>query len=326
MGSRRPLPVAVVIPAYNAELFLNEALESVRAQTAPPSEVIVVDDGSSDRTLEIARRPGVTLLRQNHAGPSEARNVAIRATAQPWIAFLDADDVWNPDKLEAQWDASQACPEVGVVFSDFTEFDATGSIGPTVLSQKAHYPSVKRTEIAPGVMRCDTASLGQQVIKGNFLAPSTLLVRRDLLLQIGLFDPKVWGREDTDCVLRLLVLSPAAVVERSLMGCRLHESNLTRDRYRIAVAGIELAKRVKANPDRYPPGADAAYQRELPRCHLNAGRFAEERGDIRCARRHYLQSWRAGGGIVAAGSAVLSFLPAPVRRVARVIRHRVLPD
>jgi glycosyltransferase involved in cell wall biosynthesis len=93
--------VAVVIPAYNAGQFIGEALDSVSAQTARPSEVIVVDDGSTDRTAAVARSRGVTLLTQPNRGVAAARNLAIRATGQHWIAFLDADDVWEPGKLEA---------------------------------------------------------------------------------------------------------------------------------------------------------------------------------------------------------------------------------
>jgi glycosyltransferase involved in cell wall biosynthesis len=89
----------------------------------------VVDDGSTDRTVEIARRHRVTVLSQRNIGPSEARNAAIRHTTQPWGALLDADDVREPDKLARQWEAVQACPEAGAIFSDFIEFDETGLIG-----------------------------------------------------------------------------------------------------------------------------------------------------------------------------------------------------
>ena len=318
------LPIAVVVPAYNAERFLNETLESIWAQSAQPSEVIVVDDGSTDRTLEIARHHPVTLMRQPNLGPSEARNVAICHTAQPWIAFLDADDVWAADKLEVQWMAVQVYPEAGAVFSDFIEFDSNGPIGGSFFSRKAHYGKVKRTEVAPSVMACDAASLGEQTIVGNFVAPSTLLARRDLLFRVGLFDPTVWGREDIDCVLRLLAVCPMAVVERPLMWCRIHEANLTQDHYKMAVAGIALAKRVLAHPEKYPAGTVPQYRREWPTCELNAGRFAEERGDIGLARRHYLQAWRLGGGVTPLGSAVLSWFPAAVRSMARRIRHRLL--
>jgi glycosyltransferase involved in cell wall biosynthesis len=320
---RQCLPVAVVVPAHNAAGFLDETLKSVRAQTTPPSEVIVVDDGSTDRTTEVARRHRVTLLSQSRRGPSAARNVAVRATAQPWIAFLDADDVWEPEKLEAQWQAVQACPEVGAVFCDFIEFDANGAIGGSYFSGKPNYQKIKRTEVAPGVMACDLKSLGEQLVEGSFLAPSTLLVRRDLLLQVGLFDPTVWGREDIDCMLRLSAVCPMAVVERPLMRSRVHASNLTQDGYRMAVAGIVLTERILESPGKYPPGTAEQYRRRWPRWELNAGRFAEERGELQ--RAHYLRAWRLGGGVTPLGSAMLSWLPAPVRRLARVLRHRLLP-
>ncbi len=322
---RQCLPVAVVVPAHNAEDFLDEALESVWAQTTPPSEVIVVDDGSTDRTTGIAQRHRVRLLSQGNRGPGAARNTAICATAQPWIAFLDADDVWEPEKLEAQWQAVQAYPEAGAVFCDFIEFDASGAIGGSYLSGKPNYRKIKRTEVAPGVMACDPKSLGEQIIEGSFLAPSTLLVRRDLLLQVGLFDPTVWGREDTDCVLRLSAVCPMAVVERPLMRSRVHESNLTQDGYRMAVAGIALTERILESPAKYPPGAAEQYRKQWPRWELNAGRFAEERGEVWRAREHYVQAWRLGGGLTPFGSAMLSWFPAPVRRLARVVRHRLFP-
>jgi glycosyltransferase involved in cell wall biosynthesis len=320
------VPVAVIIPAYNAERFLDETLESVRAQTAPPSEIIVVDDGSTDRTAEVACRHHVTVLSQPNTGPSAARNAAIRHTGQPWVAFLDADDVWEPDKLAVQWHAVQICPEAGGVFSDFVEFDATGPVGAPYFSRKPHYWAVKRTEVAPGVMVCDRDSLGRHTLEGNFFAPSTLLVRRSLLMQIGLFDPGVWGREDIDCILRLLTVCPMAVVERPLMRSRLHQTNLTQDHYRMAVAGIALAQRVLENPAKYPPGAVERYRQEWPRWELNAGRFAEERGDLERARRHYLKSWRLGGGFIPLGSAILLRLPAKARTATRALRHRLLPE
>ena len=320
------LPVAVVIPAHNAAAFLDEALDSVRRQTSPPGEIIVVDDESTDRTAEVARHHDqVTVLSQRHRGPSAARNAAIRATAQPWIAFLDADDVWEPEKLEAQWQAAQACPAVGAVFCDFLEFDASGIIVDSYLSGKPSYAGTKRTEVAPGVMVCDLKSLGEQMIEGSFVAPSTLLVRRDLLLQVGLFDPRVWGREDTDCVLRLSAICSMAVVERPLVRSRVHAGNLTQDDYRMAMAGIVLTERILADPAKYPPGAAARYRQRWPTWELNAGRFAEERGELRQARQHYVHAWRLGGGVTPLGSAVLSCLPAPVRRVARALRHRLLP-
>src|SRR5262244_3231712 len=95
------LPISVVIPAYNAAAFIAEALESVRAQTRAAAEVIVVDNGSTDASPRLAEAAGACVLRLERPGVSRARNVGIRAATQPWIAFLDADDLWQPDKLAA---------------------------------------------------------------------------------------------------------------------------------------------------------------------------------------------------------------------------------
>lgn len=317
------LPVTVVIPAYNAERFIGEALASVRTQTVQPAEVIVVDDGSTDRTPGIARDGGATVLTQRNMGVAAARNAAIRTTWRPWIAFLDADDIWEPQKLEAQWAAIQACPDAGAVFTDFTEFDANGPIGGRFLSRKAHYSSIRRAAIAPGAVRCDPESLCQQFLEGNFIAPSTMIVRRDLLLQVGLFDEALSHLEDRDCWLRLLAVSTMAVVERPLVWSRIHESNLTNDLLRANVAGILLTERILANPAKYPPATAERYREARYVWPLDAGRFAEEEGDLRQARQYYLQAWRFGGGLRPLALAALSCLPEPARRFARGIRGQL---
>ncbi|HSE03506.1 MAG TPA: glycosyltransferase family A protein [Methylomirabilota bacterium] len=318
--------MAVLIPAYNAERFLGEALESVREQTVQPAEVVVVNDGSTDRTGAVARAGGALVLEQCNMGVAAARNTAIHATSQPWVAFLDADDVWEPRKLEAQWAALQARPDVGAVFTDFTEFDADGPIGGPFLSRKTHYWSVKRVEVGPGMVCCDRESLCQQFLEGNFIAPSTMLVRRDLLLQVGLFDPALSHFEDRDCWLRLLAVSTMAVVERPLVWSRIHASNLTHDQLRANVAGILLTERILANSAKYPPATTERYRRARSIWHLNAGRFAEAQGNLRQARQYYLEAWRFGGGLRPFALAGLSWLPDPVRSMTRAVRDQLLPS
>ena len=96
--------VSVVIPAFNAARYLGAALGSVLAQTLPPAEIVVVDDGSTDDTAQIAQAfPGVRLVPRDHGGIAAARNAGVAATSAHWIAFLDADDLWLPDKLERQF-------------------------------------------------------------------------------------------------------------------------------------------------------------------------------------------------------------------------------
>ena len=117
--------VSVIIPCYDSAEYLREAIESARDQTHRPLEIIVVDDGSTDGSLDIAREYAepVRVLTQANAGVSAARNTGIEVARGEWIAFLDADDVWAPAKLELQMDlAKLSGPEVVCLYTDFYRF------------------------------------------------------------------------------------------------------------------------------------------------------------------------------------------------------------
>lgn len=111
------MKISAVIPAYNAERFVADAIESILSQTVPVDEIIVVDDGSTDKTAEVASRFERTrVIRQANAGQGAARNTGIKAASGEWIAFLDADDVWLPEKMASELEC--IAPDVGVVYSN----------------------------------------------------------------------------------------------------------------------------------------------------------------------------------------------------------------
>jgi glycosyltransferase involved in cell wall biosynthesis len=115
---------SVVIPAYNAAAFIGETLDSVFAQTVPPSRVIVVDDGSPDATAEtvLSYGRGVELVQQPNAGPGAATSRGIAMVDTPFMATLDADDLWLPNKLERQFSAFAAQPELAANFTRIANF------------------------------------------------------------------------------------------------------------------------------------------------------------------------------------------------------------
>ena len=119
MTNTTSAPVSVVIPAHNAERFIQEAIESVYAQTLAVRELIVVADDCVDGTARIAGELGATVLRIKARNPSVARNVGIRSATEKWIALLDADDFWKPNKIESQWKAIRAFPEAGIISCDY---------------------------------------------------------------------------------------------------------------------------------------------------------------------------------------------------------------
>ncbi|MFN7999123.1 MAG: glycosyltransferase family A protein [Bryobacteraceae bacterium] len=124
--------VSVVIPAWNRAAFLGEAIASALGQEGGTVEVIVVDDGSSDETAEVAERFGepVRVLRQAHAGIGAARNRGVAAARGEWLAFLDADDVWPPGKLRLQRAALDADSTLDMVFGHAVEFNGVNEDSP----------------------------------------------------------------------------------------------------------------------------------------------------------------------------------------------------
>lgn len=195
--------ISVIIPAYNAAPFLAEAIMSVLSQECPPGEVIVVDDGSVDDTADIARSFGtsVRLLSQQNAGPGEARNLGVRNAHGTMIAFLDADDIWLPDKLKLQIAVFDANPALSMVF---------GCVE-IIRDSDLHDRSQDEISIYEG------------------LHAGTMLIKRDAFLNVGYFATGLrvgefldWYARAVECGLASLVL-PNVVMRR-----RLHEHNLTR--------------------------------------------------------------------------------------------------
>jgi glycosyltransferase involved in cell wall biosynthesis len=221
------IEVGVVIPAYNAEAFLGETLDSVLRQTLQPAKVIVVDDGSHDGTASVARRFGgrVALVSQQNRGVAEARNVGAAHAGTEWLAFLDADDVWLPGKLERQ--ASLAKSGRQAVFCAIQTMDREGRplpfrSGPVDLGLAA---LLRHSEGIP---------------QGS---SSTLVVRRDLFDAVGRYDSRLATMADWDLMLRLRLAGPFGYVDEPLVLYRRHGSNMSRNVPMLErESGIVLAK------------------------------------------------------------------------------------
>lgn len=193
--------IAVVIPTFNRIDVLPRALESVLAQTRPPDEIIVVDDGSDDGTADwIERaRPGVCLIRQENAGVSAARNRGVEAASSDWIALLDSDDAWMPEKLERQTEAIEK--EAGAVLCHTEEIWIRN--GRRVNPMKKH-------EKAGGW-------IFERCLPLCAISPSSALIRRDLLIELGGFDETLPACEDYDLWLRVCARHPVVFLETPLI-------------------------------------------------------------------------------------------------------------
>jgi glycosyltransferase involved in cell wall biosynthesis len=276
-------PVSVVIPAYNSEEFIGEACASVRGQTLPVSEIIVVDDGSSDRTAELAEQSGASVIRQAHGGISVARNAGIRAAKHEWIAFLDADDTWEPQKIEYQWAALLRYPDVGLVSCDLSQW-IHGSPVSEIVSDGA------------GVADNNVPMVYIPQAQGAFLIDRmtynspTMLIRRELLLSVGLFNEQVRFVEGVECYLRVIARCPIVLVELPLVRQRLHERNTSANSVEMRLSWIKMVDRLRAEPEKYPPGAAKALAKDMSGQFIPLGRTLLDDGRMREARDLFVRS------------------------------------
>ena len=189
--------MSVVIPAFNVEGCIADALDSVLAQRRLPDEVIVVDDGSTDGTAAIIGQyhPGVRYVSQHNAGPSAARNHGIKAATGEWIAFLDSDDVWLPDKLAAELDILRRNPDLVWVCSNHYL---------QVFGEEAPFPRFDPILAENYLGVGDTfESFLQAMSRGLGWDPTAFTVKKEVLEEVGLFRVGLNYAEDLDLCLRI---------------------------------------------------------------------------------------------------------------------------
>lgn len=206
--------VSVIIPAYNAEEWIAEAIQSALDQTYPPLEILVIDDGSADQTAAIAEvfGPPVRVLRQENAGVSTARNRGIRSAVGDYIAFLDADDLWHPEKLKLQVNLME---ERGYRWATCRSVQFEWVDGKKVTHQ---LPLPPEGNILLTLFTSDTM----------MLPTPSIIVDRSIFTQVGNFDEGPDGRygEDIDMWMRIARVFPIGAVQQELVWVRTFSSGM----------------------------------------------------------------------------------------------------
>ena len=271
--------ISVVIPVHNRVDLIRETLQSVAAQTYRDFEVIVVDDGSTDGTPQILAEflPDIRIIQQAHAGQggATARNAGIRVATGEFIAFLDSDDLWLPQKLERQVTEFQRAPELAWSYTDMEAFDSV--TGTTLYRQS-------------GSRRLYEGDILVPLFLQMFVPLVTTMVRREVFARIGEFRPSPKGT-DYDMLLRIAAEYPVGLVPEVLTRYRVHPQSVTN-----AMAGTTAYQSIQAileraaghNPERLTP--------LLPQALANAARqaafLAARSGHVHEARRLLREAMR----------------------------------
>lgn len=239
-------PVAVAIPTYNASATLPETLDSILAQTMPPAEIVVVDDGSTDDLdgcIRAYEPKGVCFVRTANRGINAARNTGAAATKSPWLAFTDADDIWLPRKLERQMELLARAPGCQECISDFRWFTAA-----TGLAERSHFDSAPLGFWDAG--RRDFGETGFVIDRNLFVdfltfqpvLPSAMLIARERFEKVGIWNEAMSRNRSQDIEFHLLCANqpPLAVVPEVLVHYRRHADNMTADNLVANFQGAEV--------------------------------------------------------------------------------------
>ena len=232
--------IDVVIPAFNAKAYLTETLQSVAQQGEVLAQIILVNDGSTDHTAACvhqfaAAHPqmNIVLVEQANLGLSAARNTGIRKSTAPYIAFLDADDLWQAHKLDTQLQLflSSIDPKLGVVYTGYS-----------LISESSAPLSANTRLVAPKVR----GDVYQALLRGNFISGSgsSVLIKREVLDAVGGFDEKLHASEDWDMWLRIARQFHFDFVDKPLVAIRVHAKNMQKDRLRMLSAELMLLNKL----------------------------------------------------------------------------------
>lgn len=295
--------VSVVIPTYNRVALLRETLKSVVSQTVMPAEVVVVDDGSTDNTPMVVREfegagPKIVFVARPHSnrrGP--LRNAGVAASSSPFVAFLDSDDLWKPERLEVQLEEWSRSPEAGFAFCNAVLFNEEG---------------VTSSPWLPSTPRWNANVLGD-MLEEPLTGGSTLMVKREALEQVGGFRD-LRTNEDYDLPLRLAARFTASYAPEPLVLIREHAGRSTLTWGEMPMIDyLRVVRGFLAENPQLPNNVRAHARRGMANVHYKLARLYLELGDQRAARRHlwsmtrlkpldrrapssWLHALRSGGG------------------------------
>jgi glycosyltransferase involved in cell wall biosynthesis len=263
------LPVSVVIPTHNRPDMLRGAIESVLGQTYPVREIIVVDNGRPKETERVVKEFGVPiiLVRSPVPGPSTSRNRGVEISRGDYVAFLDDDDLWHPDKLAVQMDFLEKHPDVAMVSCRIVPFGREISINSGLWI---------------------SGDLYARLFMESFVATPTVVVKKDVLVSVGGFDPRYMRAEDYDLWLRITDLFVTAHLRSPLAWFRSSPGQLSKNKIDLRRSAMAVL-RERYNPKKVSP---RRFNRRMSDVLIFLGREQVRSGDAVSGRHSFVEAFR----------------------------------
>jgi len=274
MKENSPL-VSVVIPTYNCARYLPDAVASVWAQTRDAFEIIVIDDGSTDKT-KVALKPFMDKIFYidfvNNKGLPFARNTGIQQSQGEYVAFLDADDIWLPEKLQTSLDYFERYPEIGMVYSKHINIDEKGCI---------RAGKIKRSLPSGNIFQ-------KLYSEENFVICSSVVVRKEVFYTAGTFDTGLINCQDWDLWLRIAYYYKVAGINKALTKYRHSSKSLSKNRTNVLkYQKVVLEKIYRQFKDGKTGISDKLYKKRLASHYAKVGRYYLRIGEKRLANENF---------------------------------------
>lgn len=273
--------VSVVIPTYNRANVLSKALDGVLQQEWPQLEIVVVDDGSTDDTPNLLkiyaeRHPNLLrIIRLPNGGPSQARNEGIEAARYPFVALLDSDNYWLPDKLKRQMKLFRDDAEIGFSFTDY--YDVNGNT---------------REPVILDVWKESQEYALEKLLVGCCINTSTVVAKRSILMDVGLFDSSLRCCEDQDLWLRVAAAGHRiAHLAQPLMEYRVEGERLSANQSLVDHSAERVFHKLFRN-EIFPTAFQARQRYYLSRCYLNSACGSLQEGSGSLTMRQLRRAFR----------------------------------
>ncbi len=272
----KPL-VSVIIPTYKSVRFIKNCVASIRQNTYPNIEIVIVDDGSPDNTLDVIKGldTEITLVEQANAGRGSARNNGVNQASGDHIAFLDHDDLLEETSIEDRVHYLAAHPEKGWVFTDALEYNSERELG--LYLDQFPWLDLRRDQFI-------------QLLRGIYPLTSTIMVRSSLLRKIGGFNTSINYGDDIELFMRLLLVSEVGMIKKPLSRRLIHPDQGVASTFDRWDSRVGIYGNFQASVGEMTPAQQKALVKELRHSRFKLGECHWEAYDMKKARGSFLKS------------------------------------